>query len=322
MKKIFLIFLALSTLWLFFVYKNEVEKNIEYEITANWFNLDTKEIIDKDNIKLSIWDKIERTIVIKNLKFFPIKNLKIKDFDPFLKKEMIFEENVEWNWVKIVKYITEATKISILEEKLFSKKINIQKNLNLKFVKNNNFKKIIRVQKISKVFINNNFDEFVELYWRNINFAKKIIFKCWEKVSYFEISKKEKNKVFVNIWKDSLQKWNCKIWVENNWKNIFYKKEIKIKKEKNNWVLLRFITPNTIKKDLWGYIVMQGKGFKKVKWISLSNWIILNLKDFKIENDKVLILKIPQNLEKWEYFFRFLTNEWFSDNETKKLTII
>lgn len=154
----------------------------------------------------------------------------------------------------------------------------------------------------NKVSINSNINNLIEIY-------------NWNDLEYIEIDKniftviKEENKTYFWIDEWTLKTWNYIIYtIDKN--NI--KTELSFKLSSfydTNLINIVNITPNSLKNDKARYIVVQWSWFNKIIWIQLNNNIILHKTTFEIVNDKVMMIKIPEKLDIWDYYFNIMATD-------------
>ena len=242
---------------------------------------------------------------------------------------MFFWKNI-LDFYQDKKYLENIEKKNLVRFEEIKKNIEIEKE-NLKNTqkidKNIKIENIFEITWIWKKFINNNFDEYLEIFWKNLDWISNILIKCNWKADSFSILEKNidenwKGSVSVLITENSLEAWICQVWTEIWWVWIFSEYNLNVKKDKNNiWINLKFITPNSVlSKDGW-MMVLQWKWFKKLVAVQIDNWIVLDLEFLEIVNDNVVIVNIPKNIKVWEYFFRFLSEKWVYENDDLKIFI-
>lgn len=235
-------------------------------------------------------------------------------------------------WVLSIDKSTTEKITNKIEEKLIHEKIvkklkedSLIKNLKLEDKKNSEDEKKIfekySILNISTNFINNNFDQYFEVYWINLNTVDSVLIKCWEDVSEFNIYSSKNNKLITQITKNTLKAWECSIWLSQNWKKDFSKIYLKVEHD-NSSISVENIFPLRIVSEQWWEIVFQWRWFYWVIAIQISNWTVLDLDNFKIVNDNVLILKLWKWLDTWEYFFRIMTKDWVVEIKNRKIKII
>jgi len=319
---VFLVFTLIFSLvfWFFYINSNKYE-NIS--VSWKWYNLSQKNYINEKSPKFNNWDLIKRTIILKNNWFFDVENFLIEDYNPFTKSSVKFSANIN-AWETTQKsYKVLASKIENFNVKIKTKEkdfIDIQS------------KPIIWKKNISKPFwtitwisinkINNDFDQYFEVYWKNLNSIENIFINCWKKSETFNIAIYKDNKISIQIDKWSLWNWNCQVWTFFNWIAFFSDFSFESKKSDNQlWVAIKNITPREISSKKWWALVFQWSWFKKIVAAQIDNWTILDLNFLKIINDNILIVNVPKKFKKWEYFFRLLTKKWVLELKNLKIQI-
>lgn len=338
---IFWIFLVLFFLFQnFFLDQKKLEKNIE--ISSNWYNISEKKYLNEKEFFYTDWDIIQRNIFLKNNWIFTVNNFALEDYNIFSDKFIWFTEDIKWWELTVLQYktivdfdknITEDKNLEknfLLTEKILTRAKKFEKNFDVEIKdekKNNLFENIFEITWIWKKTINNDFNEYLEVFWKNLNWISNILIKCDWKVEIFEIAKRDLNekmedRISIFIKNNSLEKWACQIWTEISWIWIFSNFFINIKKNNNRSdINLKFITPDKVVSEAWWIVVLQWKWFNKLVAIQIDNWVILDLEFLEIVSDNVVIVNIPKKMKTWEYFFRFLSEDWVYENRDLKIFV-
>lgn len=335
-KKFFLWFwiffvLVLFFFWFqkFFLDQKKLEKNVE--ISSNWYNLTEKKYLDEKNFSFSDWDLIQRNIFLKNSWIFEVKNFQVEDYNFFSDKFISFSEKIKWWEVKILQYKTVAkVDEKNISEENFSEKIltrneKIEKIFEVEIKnekKNNSVQNLFEITWISKNTLNNNFNEYLEIFWKNLDSISNILISCQWKAEIFEIAKRDEWKISILVSQNSLEWWACQVWTEISWIWIFSNFFVNIKKENwENWIFLKHITPQKISSENWWMLVLQWKWFEKLVAVQIDNWVVLDLDFLEVLSDNALAVNIPKKMKVWEYFFRFMTKEGVYENEDLKIFV-
>lgn len=271
-------------------------ENLEFNIIFPWewknkINLDLTKIKQSFNIeKIIVDDKetIENDIILKD--GWSIKII-TKTLDNWIIKKEDYQD--------LIKDVEEIKEEENIEEELKEK--TFTGNINITFDKKN---------------LNSNINNLIEISWEGKEFIKYINIG-W--VSLKPIN--ENNKTFLTIAKDTFSSGEYFIiaQLENN--------ELVPLNEKINFihsnskVNIANITPNSIKNDTDKFIVLQWNWFLKVISIQLSNNIVLKNTSFEVINDQVMSVKIPKELDIWNYYFNIMTTEGISELKNNIFTI-
>lgn len=273
------------------------------------------------SIPYNKWEEIELNLIIKN-KNNSKYSLDLEDLNKKLKIKEIYKNDqkienndleVE-NWDKI-KIIWESRENWIIKKEDSNIKL-IQKEEVLKEENTNSWKLVNYLIKLDKYSLNSNISNLIEITWSWKEFIEYV--NIWER-SLKPI--KYEWKTYLSIDKNTFDSWEYFVIVQ------FIDKTIKTLDEKINFefsknkVNIVSITPNSIKNDIDRYIVIQWNGFEKIISIQLNNNVILQNTSFDIINDNVLSLKIPKNLQTWEYYPNIMTTDGIYELKQKTFTI-
>ena len=317
---ILLWFCIIIIFWFFYLNWN---KNENIEVSWKWYNLSQQKYINSDNPEFNNWDLIKRTILFKNKWFFDVENFFVKDHNPFTNSDVEFLVDIKAWEVSQKTYKVLASKIWNFKEELKTK----DKEIVLK-----EFKPVIWKKKVSKPFwsfswiskdvINNDFDEYFEVYWKWLKSIDNIFINCWKKSETFDIAIPWDEKVAIQINHWSLWSWSCAVWTFFNWISFFSDLTLKSLKTNNLlWVSVKNIVPREVFSKKWWTLVFQWSWFEKVVAAQIDDWTILDLNFLKVVNDNVLIINLPKKIKKWEYFFRLLTKKWVLELKNLKIKI-
>lgn len=323
-KKFFIIFLLFWIFfWTFYSFQKFSQRQEKISISWKWYDLSQKKYIDPENIKFNNWDLIKRTLFLKNNWFFDVKNFLVKDYNPFTKSNVEFSVDIK-SWETVLKsYKVLASKIEKFKEEIKTEKKEIIKKELIPVIWK---KKILNpfwsFTWISKDKINNNFDEYFEVYWKWLSSIENILINCWKKSETFKVVSSWDKKVSIQIGKWALWNWICSVWTFFNWITFFSDFSLKSSFSQNSvWVAVKDIVPREVLWKKWWILVFQWSWFEKVVAAQIDNWTILDLNFLKIVNDNVLIVNIPKKFKKWEYFFRLLTKKWVLELKNLKIQV-
>lgn len=323
---------------LFFVLNLQQTSNIDDELDKEswwaeviwrWYNITQKKYINEKDNDIRKWDILERTIIVKNNKNTSIDSIRVKDTNSFNEKTSEFNIDLKWKKAEKISYdIVVGKEIDKLVESIEFKPENTigktiqRKEIVVEVLEQKEIKSIWSINSTSLNSINNDFDQYLEIYWTNLDIISNVLIRCSHKTEILNISKKTENKVWVSINAWSLEVWQCEIWAIFNNLSFFSWISISVTKTENidNDINVRDITPNTISSSKWWPVVFQWKWFEKIIAVQMENWVIFDLQVLKIINSNVMIVAIPKWLEKKEYLFRLLTKDWIF-NYSNKLII-
>lgn len=210
-------------------------------------------------------------------------------------------ENNFFSWVINSTFLWE--KIENIEEKFpISKNDNIViKNSSGEIIKKENIPSIDNI-KLNNYNFNSNINNLIEITGSGKNLVKYVNIG-W--VSLTPIN--ESDKTFLTIAKNTFNSWDYFIILQLENNEIVTLNEKIIFTYSNSKVNIANITPDRIKNDKDTFIVLQWNGFAKIISMQLSNNIILKTTSFDIINDNVMSVKIPKDLEIWNYYFNIMT---------------
>lgn len=86
--------------------------------------------------------------------------------------------------------------------------------------------------------------------------------------------------------------------------------------------LIKDVTPNQGISGEQGMVVLQGQGFEDVIGIQLSNGTIISQASYEIISDRVIAVRVPQDLSVGEYKFRLVTEKGFFEGGDLSYTVI
>lgn len=282
-------------------------KGDEVEILYFWeWNANIDLSVFEDNIdikKIKIWEKEVDIDEKKSVNIENIDNKPLKIIWKALKNKEDIEENF-WEAInnEKVEKNTEDNNDKIKEEKI---KID---DLEKKEVKNIS---------LSSYNFYSNIDNLIELSWENIENIKFMtildssfspIFKDWK--ALFEIEKNifDKWEYFAILQTSS--------WVITLDKTINF---VSNKDKSESEIKIINITPNIIKNEK--SIILQWEWFSKIISIQLSNTVVIEKTDFRIINDKVLAIAIPEGIPNWEYHLNIMTTGKIIQLDSNKFII-
>lgn len=306
-KKIIISIFILS-IFLWFLYysnfdnSNNLQKNI-YIKNSSWNTDFLNEVSSKKNDKIellfilkqkksSIW-KIDYSQIEKNIE---IENIFIDE------KEVNKNQEVTLNKDSSIKIIWKSKQNNILKNDELN--IDIENKQNIEIDEDNTIKQVENKNIILKINTKNIEvfkDNLIALDWENLDFIENIIIwnnsfntiKIWEKY-------------FLAIEKNILDSWKQSIKIlDKNQKKIDYKNDINFVKNDNS-IKIFDITPKELNKDKKSNIVLQWSWFSKIISIQINNNTILEQSNFEIISDNLAIVKLPKDLEIWDYYLNIM----------------
>lgn len=308
-NKIIISIFILSLFWGFFYYNNLEKTNTSQKniyIKNNSWNTDfLKEVSSKKN------DQVELLLILdeKKASFWKIDYSKIEqnlDIEKIFidEKEVNKNDEVNINKDSSIKIIWKSKENNTL------KSSDLDINISDIFTKTNQeeLKKDqeLQIKKDIKLVINSKNievykDNLIWLSWENLDFIDSI--KIWEK--YFKTIKIWE-KYFLPIEKNVLKWWKYEIKILNkqNLETIF-SNEINFI-DNDNLIKIYDITPKIISKEKSTNIVLQWSWFSKIISIQINNNTILEKSNFEIISDNLAIVKLPKDLEIWEYYLNIM----------------
>lgn len=308
-NKIIISIFILSLFWGFFYYNNLEKTNTSQKniyIKNNSWNTDfLKEVSSKKN------DQVELLLILdeKKASFWKIDYSKIEqnlDIEKIFidEKEVNKNDEVNINKDSSIKIIWKSKENNTL------KSSDLDINISDIFTKTNQeeLKKDqeLQIKKDIKLVINSKNievykDNLIWLSWENLDFIESI--KIWEK--YFKTIKIWE-KYFLPIEKNVLKWWKYEIKILNkqNLETIF-SNEINFI-DNDNLIKIYDITPKIISKEKSTNIVLQWSWFSKIISIQINNNTILEKSNFEIISDNLAIVKLPKDLEIWDYYLNIM----------------
>lgn len=308
-NKIIISIFILSLFWGFFYYNNLEKTNTSQKniyIKNNSWNTDfLKEVSSKKN------DQVELLFILdeKKASFWKIDYSKIEqnlDIEKIFidEKEVNKNDEVNINKDSSIKIIWKSKENNTL------KSSDLDINITDIFTKTNQeeLKKDqeLQIKKDIKLVINSKNievykDNLIWLSWENLDFVESI--KIWEK--YFKTIKIWE-KYFLPIEKNTLKWWKyeTKILNKQNLETIF-SNEINFI-DNDNLIKIYDITPKIISKEKSTNIVLQWSWFSKIISIQINNNTILEKSNFEIISDNLAIVKLPKDLEIWDYYLNIM----------------
>lgn len=308
-NKIIISIFILSLFWGFFYYNNLEKTNTSQKniyIKNNSWNTDfLKEVSSKKN------DQVELLLILdeKKASFWKIDYSKIEqnlDIEKIFidEKEVNKNDEVNINKDSSIKIIWKSKENNTL------KSSDLDINISDIFTKTNQeeLKKDqeLQIKKDIKLVINSKNievykDNLIWLSWENLDFIDSI--KIWEK--YFKTIKIWE-KYFLPIEKNVLKWWKYEIKILNkqNLETIF-SNEINFI-DNDNLIKIYDITPKIISKEKSTNIVLQWSWFSKIISIQINNNTILEKSNFEIISDNLAIVKLPKDLEIWDYYLNIM----------------
>lgn len=306
-KKIIISIFILS-IFLWFLYynnfdnSNNLQKNI-YIKNSSWNTDFLNEVSSKKNDRIellfilkqkksSIW-KIDYSQIEKNIE---IENIFIDE------KEVNKNQEVTLNKDSSIKIIWKSKQNNILKNDELN--IDIENKQNIEIDEDNTIKQVENKNIILKINTKNIEvfkDNLIALDWENLDFIENIIIwnnsfntiKIWEKY-------------FLAIEKNILDSWKQSIKIlDKNQKKIDYKNDINFVKNDNS-IKIFDITPKELNKDKKSNIVLQWSWFSKIISIQINNNTILEQSNFEIISDNLAIVKLPKDLEIWDYYLNIM----------------
>lgn len=329
-KKLISLFIAfdiiiLSLIFYFFVFnsdffnKNNTLKEDLFVRNISWDTsfLDNVPYKKSELLEFNIifpWDwKNKITLDLNKIKEnFKIQKILIDDKEQNQDNIIIDETNsikIIWeaidNWIlkrdDYKNLIKDYEKIPKEEIKKEIENINFSWSLNIKFDKNN---------------LNSNINNLLEITWTWREFIKYV--NIWW-ISLIPIN--ENNKTFLTISKNTFASWEYFIILQLQNNELITLNEKIYFTHSSSKVNIANITPKVIKNDTDKYIVLQWNWFSKVISIQLSNNVVLKTTSFDIINDNVLSVKIPKDLDIWNYYFNIMTTTWITELKNNIFTI-
>jgi len=206
----------------------------------------------------------------------------------------------DWNSLKVLPSIKKILqKISIKDDKEHVDISNVASEIQLR---ETNF--------------NSSFNNLLEISWNNLKTIKFIM--IWE-TNFKPIF--DSWKLYIQIDKYLFQTWDYFVLMQmQNWtiKTI----DSKIHFDYSPWnINIWKIMPNIIDNRTDKYILIQWNWFLKLVSIQLSNNMILKNTEFKVINDNVISIKIPNWITPWKYKFNLMDINWIYEDKTNILTI-
>lgn len=286
------------TNWSNFIPYKKWDKLILTYILEDWknnhANINTDKISEKINIKeIFVNNKKVPKDELSNIKYNEIIELKII-------WEAIKNNEDNENFLEYIKSET-SQKPEIKEEK---EEFYIDKTIspfNVNFNKNS--------------FISNT-NNLLKISWANLETIDYVI--IWEK----RMSHIFKNwEIYINIEKNTFDNWDFFVWFYlKNWNLVAQNKKITFIFDKNP-ISISDITPRVVKRKVETSIVLQWNWFSKIMSLQLSNNYIFKKALFKVINDQVAVVKIPWDLEVWEYYFNIMDIKWIYSSKNISLII-
>lgn len=249
-------------------------------------------IENKNNSSAKIdYSEIEKNI---NIKKIIINDQEINKNDKIELKKwvwvwIIIEGNAKNNWI----FNNDTLKIKYkIEEKNndFDEKADTL-SLENKKIKFNLSKKNFETYK----------DNLIQIYWENLDFIKEL--KIWN--YKFSLNKIWDN-YYLPIEKNIIKKWTYNITLtdyKNN--NYFYKNLISFNDDENN-IKIYDIVPKKVDNKIQKKLVIQWVWFSKIISIQINNNTILESSSFEIISDNLVIINLPKNLLKWNYYLNIM----------------
>ena len=234
-------------------------------------------------------------------------------------KEISKDDNIDVDWWVWVKIIWKAKENWILK--------NDDIDLNFEVTKDNQ-KEIEETKKdldtyswsikifFSKYSLNSNKNNLIELTWSWINQIKYVNI-WWHSLTPIS----ENNKVFLSIDKNTFDNWSYFIILQLlNWELLTLNEKLYFEFD-NEKINITNITPNILKKDTDRNIVLQWNWFSKIISIQLNNNIILSNATFEIISDKVVIIKLPKDINAWTYYLNIMWTDKIYEIKNKNFVI-
>lgn len=249
-------------------------------------------IENKNNSSAKIdYSEIEKNI---NIKKIIINDQEINKNDKIELKKwvwvwIIIEGNAKNNWI----FNNDTLKIKYkIEEKNndFDEKADTL-SLENKKIKFNLSKKNFETYK----------DNLIQIYWENLDFIKEL--KIW---NYKFTLNKIWDNYYLPIEKNIIKKWTYNITLtdyKNN--NYFYKNLISFNDDENN-IKIYDIVPKKVDNKIQKKLVIQWVWFSKIISIQINNNTILESSSFEIISDNLVIINLPKNLLKWNYYLNIM----------------
>jgi len=144
-------------------------------------------------------------------------------------------------------------------------------------------------------------DNLIQIYWENLDFIKEL--KIWN--YKFSLNKIWDN-YYLPIEKNTIKKWTYNITLtdyKNN--NYFYKNLISFNDDENN-IKIYDIVPKKVDNKIQKKLVIQWVWFSKIISIQINNNTILESSSFEIISDNLVIINLPKNLLKWNYYLNIM----------------
>lgn len=167
-----------------------------------------------------------------------------------------------------------------------------------------------KTKKPSKIVLSNtrlssDMRNLVEISWKDLLDISFLV--IWEKSFpvFFD-----NWKIYVSVDENIFSEWDYFALIQlNDGEIIPITQKITFKRD-NYPIWIWAIVPSTIVSDKDRYVVLQGRGFKKMISIQLSNNIVLKSTEFMTLNDRSIAVRIPKWIPSWTYHFNIMDVNW------------
>lgn len=266
------------------------------------------EISDNINFKITENTPLKITGIAKNNSNYDEKKLRelIKINTSFSKKDENKSINNFWNDTINSTNQSWETKenISVTDENIWSVKSEI--------ISQNNFDNL----SFNSTSFNSNINNLLEISWENIDKIKFL--NIWS-YSFSPVFKN--SKAYFLIDENTFNSGNYFVFIQPiEWQIIPLETQINFTFT-NSEISVANITPNIVNNTKDSYIVLQWKWFSDIISLQLNNNIILQKTSFNVINDKVLSVKIDEQLDPWKYHFNIMTTDNIINLDNMTFTI-
>ncbi len=311
---IFIFIFSLIIFWIiYFLSDSYIDHSSDLKIESFVSNKTWETDYDK-KIYYKKWDELEYIYVIKN----DSENSKLLNINnSYFEKELNLDDikiETEWTYLSwdsatIIKIKWKAKSAGMSDQENLSW-LNLN-SINIKLPEKNDITKEeqkntnisdLKIDIINQKYSSNT-DNLIELIWTWFDNIDMI----WVGDKFFKLNKLQDNKYYFMVPSGSFWNWEYFIFaLLKNKSVVSLNKSVKFE-YKNQKLVIFNLAPNKIKNDIPRWITLQWKWLKNTISVQLSDNKIFKKTDFNIVSDSLLLVRIPYNLEIWNYFINIMT---------------